>query len=38
VEDEEMKGLQQSIRLLPPVQLVTEMTNEKIRNKQHLIF
>jgi hypothetical protein len=28
----------QSIRSLPGVQLVTEMTHEKIKNKQHLIF
>ena len=38
MEDDEVKGLQQSLKLLPSVQLVTEMTNEKIRNKQHLIF
>jgi hypothetical protein len=35
---EEIKSLQQSIKLLPGVQLVTEMTNEKIKNKQFLIF
>ena len=35
---EEVKNLIQSIRSLPGVQLVTEMTNEKIKNKQHLIF
>lgn len=35
---EELKGLIQSIRLLPGVQLITEMTNEKIKHKQHLIF
>lgn len=34
----EVRALQHSIKLLPAVQLVTEMTNEKIRNKQHLIF
>jgi len=28
----------QAIRSLTGVQLVTEMTNEKIKNKQHLIF
>jgi hypothetical protein len=38
VERDELNMLQQSIRLLPSVQLVTEMTNEKIKNKQHLIF
>ncbi|MCX6313140.1 MAG: IPExxxVDY family protein [Sphingobacteriales bacterium] len=35
---EELKELMQAIRSLPGVQLVTEMTNEKIKNKQHLIF
>ncbi len=35
---EEIKSLQQCIKLLPNVQLVTEMTNEKIKNKQFLIF
>jgi hypothetical protein len=35
---EDLKILMQSIRTLPGVQLVTEMTNEKIKHKQHLIF
>ncbi len=35
---EELNSLMQSMRSLPGVQLVTEMTNEKIKNKQHLIF
>lgn len=35
---EDLKSLIQSIRTLPGVQLVTEMTNEKIKHKQHLIF
>lgn len=34
----EQTALIQSIKSLPGVQLVTEMTNEKIKNKQHLIF
>ncbi|NOU38650.1 MAG: IPExxxVDY family protein [Ferruginibacter sp.] len=34
----EINTLQQSIKLLPLVQLVTEMTNDKIKNKQYLIF
>jgi hypothetical protein len=38
VPAEELKMLIQSIRTLPGVQLVTEMTNEKIKHKQHLIF
>ena len=36
--EEELKGLMQAIKTLPGVQLVNEMTNEKIKNKQHLIF
>ncbi|MBS1509314.1 MAG: IPExxxVDY family protein [Bacteroidetes bacterium] len=35
---EEQKALLQSIRSISGVQLVTEMTNEKIKHKQHLIF
>ncbi len=38
VAPDELQQLIQSIRSLPGVQLVMEMTNEKIRNKQHLIF
>ena len=38
VPPEDLKLLMQSIRTIPAVQLVTEMTNEKIKNKQHLIF
>jgi hypothetical protein len=34
----ELQKLQQSIKYLPAVQLVTEMTNEKIKNKQSLIL
>jgi hypothetical protein len=35
---DDFKALVQSIRSLPGVQLVNEMTNEKIKHKQHLIF
>jgi hypothetical protein len=35
---EELKALMNSIKSLSCVQLVNEMTNEKIKNKQHLIF
>jgi hypothetical protein len=35
---DEVKILMQSIKTLAGVQLVNEMTNEKIKNKQHLIF
>ena len=38
VSPEEQKSLIQSIKSLAGVQLVIEMTNEKIKNKQHLIF
>jgi len=38
VEADDLAALIQAIRNLPGVQLVTEMTNEKIKNKQHLIF
>jgi len=38
IETGDLGILIQSIRSLPGVQLVTEMTNEKIKNKQHLIF
>ncbi len=34
----DLAELIQAIKSLPGVQLVTEMTNEKIKNKQHLIF
>ena len=38
MHDEEVDMLTASIRTISPVQLITELTNEKIRNKQHLIF
>ena len=38
MNSDEVSMLQQSLRLLPSVQLVNEMTNEKIKNKQFLIF
>mgnify|MGYP000376061528 FL=1 len=38
VSAQELKSLMQSIKSLPGVQLVNEMTNEKIKHKQHLIF
>ena len=38
VAPNELSVLQQSIKLLPSVQLVNELTHEKIKNKQHLIF
>ncbi len=38
MRDKELADLLNSIRTIPSVQLITEMTNERIRNKQHLIF
>jgi hypothetical protein len=38
LENDYLKELMGSIKSIPGVQLVTEMTNEKIKNKQHLIF
>lgn len=38
MKDDEVNILTSSIRTIPAVQLITEMTNEKIKNKQHLIF
>ncbi len=38
MKDEEVAILINSIRSIPSVQLITEMTNEKMKNKQHLIF
>jgi len=38
IDNDELNALQQSIKLLPGVQLVNEMTHEKIKNKQHLIL
>ncbi|MBA3675497.1 MAG: IPExxxVDY family protein, partial [Chitinophagaceae bacterium] len=38
MHDDEIAVLISSIRTLPVVQLITEMTNEKIKNKQHLLF
>lgn len=38
MKDEEVNILINSIRTIPSVQLVVELTNEKIKNKQHLVF
>lgn len=38
LSNEELAALQKSLKMLPGVQLVNEMTNEKIKNKQHLIL
>jgi hypothetical protein len=37
-DNEELPSLIQSIKSLPGVQLVVEMTNEQIKHKQHLIL
>lgn len=38
VSDERLHELIQSIRIINGVQLVVELTNEKIKNKEHLVF
>ncbi|MFL5787509.1 MAG: IPExxxVDY family protein [Flavisolibacter sp.] len=38
VTDESLKHLIQSIKSITGVQLVAELTNEKIRNKENLVF
>lgn len=38
MQDDEVNLLTNSIRIIPSVQLIMELTNEKIKNKQHLIF
>ena len=38
VSEESLNNLVQSIRTVNGVQLVVELTNEKIRNKEHLVF
>ena len=38
ITEESLDNLIQSIRSVNKVQLVVELTNEKIRNKEHLIF
>lgn len=38
VSEESLQQLIHSIRTVSGVQLVTELTNEKIRNKEHLVF
>jgi hypothetical protein len=38
VSDEALQHLVQSIKSINGVQLVLELTNEKIKNKEHLVF
>lgn len=38
VQEETIQSIMQAIRTINSVQLVMELTNEKIRNKGHLIF
>ena len=38
IADDELKALILSIRAIAGVQLISEMSSDKIRNKQHLIF
>jgi hypothetical protein len=38
VAEETLQWIMQAIKSINGVQLVTELTNEKIRNRGHLIF
>jgi hypothetical protein len=38
VADELLQHIMSLVKSIPGVQLVMELTNEKIRNKRHLIF
>jgi hypothetical protein len=38
VRDAELQEIIASVKNIPGVQLVVELTNEKIRNKEHLVF
>jgi hypothetical protein len=38
MKDEEVNIFVNSIKTIPAVQMVVELTNEKIKNKQHLVF
>lgn len=38
VSDEALQQLMQSVRTVSGVQLVVELTHEKIKNKEHLVF
>jgi hypothetical protein len=38
VTEEKLQDLIQSVKSIPGVQLVVELTNEKIKNKEHLVF
>lgn len=38
LKDNELTVLTNTVKTIPAVQMVVELTNEKIKNKQHLIF
>lgn len=38
IEDDKCKSIVALIKSIPAVQMVTELTNEKIKNKEHLVF
>ena len=38
LKDQELSVIMSTVRTVPSVQMVVELTNEKIKNKQHLIF
>ena len=38
VSDDDLQRMVQPVRAIPGVQLVAELTNERIKNKEHLVF
>jgi hypothetical protein len=38
VDDEKLASIISSVKSMPCVQMVAELTNEKIKNKEHLVF
>jgi hypothetical protein len=38
VSDDDLSKIISPVRSIPGVQLVVELTNEKIKNKEHLVF
>jgi hypothetical protein len=38
VDDEKYQAISNGVKLIASVQMVAELTNEKIKNKEHLVF
>jgi hypothetical protein len=38
MKDDEINIFMSTIKTIPVVQMVVELTNEKIKNRQHLVF